>query len=406
MMLAACCAAPDAPADVAPVASRYISLTQELARHDPSLVDHWLTEPPAAAGPRRPVYDIRRDIDALVAESDRLTLVTSGATRTRATHVKGQLLALSLAARRLMGESPPFDAEAALALGLGPERADLGPVVRARDALEQELPGPGTLTERVTRFRSRFVVPHRRREAVLRLALDQCRAATAETMPLPADETVELALVDGLPWDAHARYLGDHRTRVEVNASRPLDLARALRVACHEGYAGHHAQYIWTADELVGARGWLEYALVPGFGPDLLLAEGAAEAGADLAMPFERRVAVYHDHLAPAAGLPLTDVDRLARIEVHLTALEPLIGDIARDYLDNRIHTTEAIERLSRDALVADAEAFVTFIERRRSRVLAYAAGRRAVLSALGDRRLAGMRDLLLGALEPGGQGQ
>ena len=46
------------------------------------------------------------------------------------------------------------------------------------------------------------------------------------------------------------------------------------------------------------------------------------------------------------------------------------------------------------------------FIERRRTRVLAYAAGRRAVLRALGDRRLAGMRDLLLGTLEPRDQGQ
>ena len=43
----------------------------------------------------------------------------------------------------------------------------------------------------------------------------------------------------------------------------------------------------------MSARGWQEYALVPGFGPDLVLAEGAAEAGADLAMPYERRVAVY-----------------------------------------------------------------------------------------------------------------
>jgi hypothetical protein len=392
--------------DVEIVASRYISLAQDLARHDPSLIDHWLSAPPPAAWPRRPVAEIRRDLDRLDADSEQLALTGSGAARTRAAHLRGQLRALSLSARRLMGESLPFDAEAALGLGLAAERADFAPVVRARDALEAELPGPGPLVDRVARFRSRFVVPAARREAVLRAALEQCRAATAETMPLPADESIELALVQGLPWDAHARYLGGHRTRVEVNAGRPLDLARALRLACHEGYAGHHAQYIWTADDLVAGRNWPEYAMVPGFGPDLLLAEGAAEAGSDLAMPYEKRVIAYRDHLAPAAGLAAVDVDRLARIEVHLTALEPLISDIARDYLDNRIHTTEAVERLSRDALVADAEAFVMFIERRRTRVLAYPAGRRTVLHRLGDRRLAGMHDLLIGALEPEPQGQ
>jgi hypothetical protein len=410
MMLMAGCAAPASPADpavdVGAVASRYISLAQDLALHDPSLIDHWLTGPPAPAGARRPVFTIGREVDALVEESERAVLSTSGGQRARASHLHAQLKALSLAARRLLGESLPFDAEATLGLGINAERADLEQVVRARDALENELPGRGALAERLAAFRRRFVVPEARREAVMRQALEQCRAATAASMPLPADESIDLAFVAGLPWDAHARYVGGHRTLIEVNASRPLDLARALRLACHEGYAGHHAQYIWTADELVAARGWQEHALVPGFGPDLVMAEGAAEAGADLAMPYERRVAVYRDHLAPAAGLRRTDVDRLARVEVHLTAIEQLIGDIARDYLDNQIHTSAAIDRLSREALVADPEAFVMFIERRRTRVLAYAAGRRAVLQALGDRRLEGMRDLVLGALEPRDQGQ
>ncbi len=410
MMLIAGCAAPAPPVDPAvgltAVASRYISLAQDLARHDPSLIDHWLTEPPAPAGARRPVFNIGRDIDALVAESERAVLASSGTSRVRAAHLHAQLKALSLAARRLLGESLPFDAEATLGLGINAERADLEQVVRAREALEVELPGTGTLAERVSAFRRRFVVPEARRETVMRLALDQCRAAAAPSMPLPADESIDLAFVAGLPWDAHARYIGRHQTRIEVNASRPLDLARALRLACHEGYAGHHAQYIWTSDELVSARGWQEYALVPGFGPDLVLAEGAAEAGADLAMPYERRVAVYRDHLAPAAGLKVADVDRLARVEVHLTAIEQLIGDIARDYLDNQINTSDAIDRLSREALVADPEGFVMFIERRRTRVLAYSAGRRAVLGDLGSRRLAGMRDLLLGTLEPREQGQ
>ena len=197
------------------------------------------------------MFDIGRDIDALTAESERAVLATTGAPRARATHLQAQLKALSLAARRLLGESMPFDAEATLGLGVNAARADLEQVVRARDALEQELPGTGALAERVSAFRRRFVVPEARREAVMRLALEQCRAATAAAMPLPGDESIDLAFVAGLPWDAHARYLGGHRTRIEVNASRPLDLARALRLACHEGYAGHHAQYIWTADELV-----------------------------------------------------------------------------------------------------------------------------------------------------------
>ena len=57
-------------------------------------------------------------------------------------------------------------------------------------------------------------------------------------------------------------------------------------------------------DELAGRRGWHEFELTPAFGRHLLVTEGAAEAGADMAFPFEPRVALYRDVLLPIAGLP------------------------------------------------------------------------------------------------------
>jgi hypothetical protein len=208
-----------------------------------------------------------------------------------------------------------------------------------------------------------------------------------------------VAFVDGLPWDAHARYLGGHRTRIDVDGSQPLDLTRALRVACHEGPVGHHAQHIWGADELVGRRGWREHGLVPGFGPALLLAEGAAEVGAELAMPASRRARVYRETLAPAAGLSKLDAGdfaRLIRIEDAQAAIEPLIADIAREYLDNRITAATAAERLEQEALMPAPEAFVLFIERRRTRILAYTEGRRLARERLGAAGLAGLRALFV----------
>jgi hypothetical protein len=111
-------------------------------------------------------------------------------------------------------------------------------------------------------------------------------------------------------------------------------------------------------------------------------------------MPAGRRLAVYRDHLAAAAGLRANDLERLVTVEGQLSDIEPLIGDIAREYLDNRINTATATERLSQEALVADAEGLVMFIERRRSRLLAYAEGRRVVHERLAAAGLAGLRGL------------
>lgn len=391
-MLAGPACAPEPPVDVAALAARYVQLTRGLARHDPSLIDHWLEPPPADDTPRVPVATLRAGTDRLAGDVAAALPRTSGPERRRAEHLDGQVRALQLAARRLLGESLPFDAEARLGLGLDPMRPNLVRIETAREALDAELPGTDPLAERVARFRTAFLVPDDLREATLHAALDVCREATlAAGLPLPAGESVEVVLVHGLPWDAHAQYVGSHRTRIDVNASQPMDVARALRIACHEGYPGHHAQHLWMAGTLVAERGWTEFALVPGFGPSLLVAEGAAEAGSDVAVPPERRANIYQRRLAPTAGLahvPPEAWARLVRVETLLADIEPIVGDVARAYLDNHINGAATEERLAAEALLPAPEAFVPFIERRRTRVLAYPEGRRLVTRRLADRGL------------------
>ena len=91
----------------------------------------------------------------------------------------------------------------------------------------------------------------------------------------------------------------------------------SLRLACHEGYPGHHVQFMLIDDELAGRRGWREFELTPAFGRHLLVTEGAAEAGAEMAFPLESRVALYRDVLLPIAGLPPQDAGRIATHRTH-----------------------------------------------------------------------------------------
>jgi hypothetical protein len=211
-------------------------------------------------------------------------------------------------------------------------------------------------------------------------------------MRLPADERVELVFGHGSRWDGFARYLGNHRTRVEINLDAELDVTRALRLACHEGYPGHHAQNVLIDDDLVKKRGWLEFALVPSFGEYLFVTEGAAEVGADLAFPSTKRVDLYRTILLPAAGLAPTEAERLVNVEDRIAALEPVIADVTRAYLENRISQAAAIDRLRDEALTPEPEALLAFVERRRARSLAYTLGREAVRKKIGGTGIDGLR--------------
>jgi hypothetical protein len=255
--------------------------------------------------------------------------------------------------------------------------------------LNRVIPGDQPLAARLDRFRRDTIIPIDRRAAVMEQALARCHSVVVPGVALPQDQRVRLTFRSGLPWDAYARYLGEHHTEIEINDG-PLDVSRAFRLACHEGYPGHHAQHL-LIDRLFEERRWPELQLTPGFGPHLLMVEGAAEVAADVVLTREQRVLLYRDGLFPAAGLSVRPVDTLVQIEDLLVALLPVVTDVARQYLDGTITQERAVERLGSEALLANPRGTLAFIERRRARALVYGEGRRVVYGLMKTRDLSGL---------------
>jgi hypothetical protein len=385
---------PPAPPDLPGLAQSYVRVALRLAQHDPELVDDWRGPEEWRPGPRQPVAPLLAEIEALQRELARQPLDPRSGDRV--TYLTAQANALHLAAIRLLGRGAPFNDEARAALGIVPASIDPSVVAATGGALDRELPGNGPLVDRYAAFKQRLAIPPARVEAVMRAALDVCRTATLGQIALPPDERVELALVTESRWDGYARYLGGHRTRVEINRDVALDVTRALRLACHEGYPGHHVQHLWIDDELVGGRQWREFQLAPAFGRHLLIAEGAAEAGVEVLFPERARTLVYRDTLLPAAGQPPSEAARIVRIESLVTALEPVISAIVAAYLDSELTRAAAIERLRDETLTLNPEAMLAFAERRRTRVLVYPEGRALVHRLIDGRGLEGIRRMFV----------
>ena len=148
-------------------------------------------------------------------------------------------------------------------------------------------------------------------------------------------------------------------------------------------------------DQLFESRQWIELRLTPSFGRYLLLTEGAAEVACDLAFSADQRATLYRDKLFPAAEVTSVDAAVLVRVEDLQRELLPVITDVTRGYLANTITKAQALERLANEALVADADVMLAFIERQRARALVHGEGRRLILSLLPSRDLAGLRALM-----------
>lgn len=374
------------------VAEGYVRTALQLAQHDRQLVEAWRGPASWRPGPRVPVAELLPQVITLQERLDRFADEDApGVERARHRYLLGQLAALRFAAERQLGRATSVDEQAREEFALRFEALDGAHAERARDRLAKLLPGTKPLADRVAALRLATTIPRDRQEPVMQMALAACRDATSRVLRLPPNESVSVVFKPGLDWDGYARYAGHDHSDIEINGDAPLDISRALRLACHEGYPGHHLQHL-LIDRLFMEHRWPELQLTPGFGRHLLLAEGAAEVGADLAMTAAARQSFYRDALFPAAGVDPSIAATLVLVEDTLVDLLPVVTDVARAYLAGAIAQERALERLRDEALVANPAATLAFIERRRARALVYGEGRRIVLAMMPARDLEGLR--------------
>jgi hypothetical protein len=393
--------------DLDQMAVRYTHLALQLAKHQPSLVEEWTGPADRASGPRLPVATLQSDLATLVADAEhaaadprwaamraraeadgqaggRVVALAEVADALRVAYLSGQIRALDDVASRLLGVARSFADQARRTFGHAAPPRDVPAFDALRAELAAILPAGDSLAARHAAYRRSAAVPPERVDAVFRAAVDWCRAAARPHLPLPDGDTVTTRAEDTSGWAAFSRPTGPRSSDIWVAKGGGADAAHLLQLAAHEGTPGHHAQHVLARAVLADGLGWTERRLHPAFGPHLMCAEGAAEAGAALLLPNQTRIQVLAEVLLPAAGQPPALAAPLVRVERLAAALDLEVAYIAADYLDTSLSADAATTRLRDEALVLDAAGMVGFIEKQRTNVLAYPLGRRLVTAALG----------------------
>jgi hypothetical protein len=222
------------------------------------------------------------------------------------------------------------------------------------------------------------MIPAARLDTVFRTAIAACRARTMAHLVLPKDERFDLEYVTGTPWNAYNWYKGGYHSVIQVNRDFPIPVDRAIDLACHEGYPGHHVYNAMLERALVRGRGWIELSVYPLFSPQSLIAEGSANFGIDMAFPAEERTAFERDSLFPLAGLNPAIAERNAAVRVVMERLNYARNEVARRYLDGELDAAGATAAMGRYWLQTPDQAAKTlrFIETYRSYVINYNLGR------------------------------
>jgi hypothetical protein len=364
------------------IAEQYVRLTLAVGQHDSDYVDAFYGPPAwkdAAARQQVPLDAIDADAARLIAriaearvpEGDELVGL-------RHEYLRRQLESLRARVRMLAGERLTFDQESkALYDAVAPEHPASYFEQSLRE-LDPLLPGSGALIERYDRFRHAFIIPRDRLGRVFDRAIEECRTRTKKHIELPADESFRVEYVTNKAWSGYNWYQGGFHSLIQVNTDLPIYVDRALDLACHEGYPGHHVYNALLEKHLVRDRGWVEFTVYPLFSPQSLIAEGTANYGIDVAFPGEQRTAFERDVIFPLAGLDATRVETYYRVQALVDRLAYAGNEAARAYLNGRMDRSQAAAWLTTYALMSPprAEQRTRFMDQYRSYVINYNLGK------------------------------
>jgi hypothetical protein len=289
-----------------------------------------------------------------------------------------QLAAMQARVRMLSGERLSFDEESkALYDAVAPTYPE-SHFQSVLDRLDARFPGSGSLLERYDAWRRAFVIPRGRLDAVFAAAIAACRERTLRHVTLPSHESFTVEYVTHKSWSGYNWYHGDFRSVIQVNTDLPIYVDRAIDLACHEGYPGHHVYNALLERHLVKDRGWLEFTVYPLFSPQSLIAEGTANFGIEVAFPGHERVDFERTTIFPLAGLDSSRAAEYYEVQALVDELSYAGNEAARRYLDGLIDRAAAAAWLERYALTTRdrAEQRVRFFDQYRSYVINYNYGK------------------------------
>jgi len=361
------------------IAEAYVKLVLAMGQHDPDYVDAYYGPPEW-----KKQSETKKPLDAIALEAtqsrDRLAKISMPADemeQLRRAYLTKQLSALQARVRILKGEHLKFDEESqALYDAVAPKFSD-SHFQEILAKLEPKLPGEGPLLQRYKNWRRVFVIPKDKLDTVFQLAIKACRERTLAHIKLPPGENFTVEYVTNKPWGGYNWYKGNYRSVIQVNIDLPIYIDRAIDLAAHEGYPGHHVYNALLEKNLVRDRGWVEFSVYPLFSPQSLIAEGTANFGREVVFTKPERMAFEKEVLWPAAAIDPSRAEEFYAVQDLVKKLTYATNEAARQYVNGEIDANAAATWLQKNALMDEkrAKQATKFIEKYRSYVINYNLG-------------------------------
>ena len=121
---------------------------------------------------------------------------------------------------------------------------------------------------------------------------------------LPENENVNLELVKNnhsneAKWAYYNWYLGNFRSRIEVNPKYNMYWTAFLSAAAHEGYPGHHTEFVAKEQRLYRELDQFEHSILLLNSPKLIISEGIANTAVNMLFDYREQAEISLQEFCP-----------------------------------------------------------------------------------------------------------
>jgi len=94
---------------------------------------------------------------------------------------------------------------------------------------------------------------------------------------LPENERVTVNIIKDQSWGMYNWYQGNFQSKIDINISANYYWTDILSFACHEGYPGHHTEYVVKEKLLCRKKNYFENSIKMLYTPEIVISEGIGQ---------------------------------------------------------------------------------------------------------------------------------
>ena len=306
----------------------FLFLALRIGKHNKNYVDYYigpdkireLVDKEDPVSPRK----LLKDYKTLHSK-----LFTQGYDKKRERYIAKMLVAMRTSVEILNGMKIPFKELFLRQYDVTLQPANESELDELKEEINEAYGGTGSLEEKLKRLREIRTIPKSKVFILFENALNIAKNRTKEVFLnlLPKSERIILDLVstdneEEAKWTYYEWYLGKFRSRIEINPTYNMYWTAILSAATHEGYPGHHTEFVVKEQRLYKELNHFEHSLLLLNSPKLVISEGIAEIGANMLYSYREQAEISIQNFClkslPDESLDMLMIQNKVKGKIHL----------------------------------------------------------------------------------------